>query len=440
MRISFNSFIVIPCSFLMVFMVSFGPNILQLRGFGDTSFFACVFLIIFALMKGIKIKLDIFLLTLPIFLTFSFLAFNTSLSVPAGPIYYLELLLKPVRILGILLGSYCLVVLVNRYNPQISIPRWVFYAISVHALIMVLQLISVDFRDFVYGYLNSGSYRSAFDYQFRMGGLSGGSGGAVLSVVQSVGVILSAFVLREKQTKASKIFTIICAILCFMSVVISGRSGLLSIIIFYPIAILLISDNVLKTLVSLFLLLIFFISIVTAVGLIIDLSTSGEAENGGLIFSFATSISRTFDSILLIISTGNIEDSTINTLIDHIILPDSFKTLIFGDPSTVSVNQLYRVVDSDIGYIRNIWGFGIFLSMLYWSALLLMQIKLLLTNKHTYVKHAAFIVGMIMMLFHAKELFYYVRMLFPIYCILYFQAVLIKNNFDARYRNTGVLR
>lgn len=440
MRISFNSFIFTPCFFLMVFMVLFGPNILQLRGFGDTSFLACVFLVIFALMKGIKIESNILLLTLPIFLTFSFLAFNTSLSIAAGPIYYLELLLKPVRILGILLGSFCLVALIDKYNSQISISRWVFYAISIHALIMVLQLISIDFRDFVYGYLNSGNYRSTFDYHFRMGGLSGGSGGAVLSVVQSVGVILSAFVLREKQTKASKVFTFICAILCFISVVISGRSGLLSIIIFYPIAILLISDNVLKTLFNLFLLLILFISIVTGVVLIIDMLNSGEVENGELIFSLATSISRTFDSILLIISTGNIEDSTISTLIDQIILPDSFKTLIFGDPSTVFVNQLDRVVDSDIGYIRNIWGFGILLSILYWSALLLMQIKLLLTNNHTYVKHAAFIIGMVMMLFHAKELFYYVRMLFPIYCILYFQALLIKNNFDEQYRNTGVVK
>ena len=439
MRISLNSFFVIPY-FLMVFMVLFGPNILQLRGFGDSSFFACVFLVIFALMKGVKIKSNIFLLTLPIFLTFSFLAFNTSLSVAAGPMYYLELLLKPVRILGILLGSYCFVVLVNRYNPQVSILRWVFYAISVHAIIMVLQLISVDFRDFVYGYLNSGSYRSTFDYQFRMGGLSGGSGGAVLSVVQSVGVILSAFVLREKQTKASKIFTIICAILCFMSVVISGRSGLLSIIIFYPIAILMLSNNVFKTLLNLFLLLFLFIFIVMGVSILMDFLNSGEAEEGGTIFSVATSISRTFDSILLIISSGNIEDSTISTLIGQITLPNSFKTLIFGDPSTVFVNQLNREVDSDIGYIRNIWGFGILLSILYWSVLLLMQIKLLLSNNHTNVKHAAFIIGMIMMLFHAKELFYYVRMLFPIYCILYYQALFIKNNFEEHYRNIGVVK
>ena len=429
MRISFNSFIVIPCSFLMVFMVLFGPNILQLRGFGDTSFLACVFLVIFALMKGIKIKSNILLLTLPIFLTFSFLAFNTSLSVAAGPIYYLELLLKPVRILGILLGSYCLVALIDKYNSQISIPRWIFYAISVHALIMVLQLISVDFKDFIYGYLNSGSYRSTFDYQFRMGGLTGGSGGAVLSVVQSAGVILSAFVLREKQTKASKVFIYICTFLCFLSVVISGRSGLLSILIFYPITMLLLSDNAFKTLMKFFLLLILFISIVASVITIIDFLNSGEAEDGGAIFSLATSMSRTFDSILLMISTGNIEDSTISTLKNHIVFPSSFHTLIIGDPATMFEDQMNRSVDSDIGYIRNIWGFGILLSVFYWSTLILMQIKLLLVINHTNVKHAAFIVGMLIILFHAKELFYYVRMLFPVYCLLYFQALLERNSY-----------
>ena len=439
MKISINIFTVVVF-FFIVFMAIFGPNILQLRGFGDTSFITCVLIFFFTLMKGIKINWYIVLLALPIFLTHTFLAFNSSLSISAEPMYYLELLLKPIRILGVLMGSYCVVILLNRYNPHISILRLVFYAVSLHAFIMIIQLISIDFRDFIYGYLNSGNYRSTFDYQFRMGGLSGGSGGAVLSVVQSTGVILAPFVLRERQNKTSKIFIYICIILCFLSVIISGRSGLLSIIIFYPIAILMLSNNVFKTLLNLFLLLFLFISIVAGVSILMDFLYSGEAEEGGTIYSVATSISRTFDSILLIISSGNIEDSTITTLIGQITLPDSFKTLIFGDPSTVFVNQLNREVDSDIGYIRNIWGFGILLSILYWSVLLLMQTKLLLSNNHTNVKHAAFIIGMIMILFHAKELFYYVRMLFPIYCILYYQALFIKNNFEEHYRNIGVVK
>ena len=102
---------------------------------------------------------------------------------------------------------------------------------------------------------------------------------------------------------------------------------------------------------------------------------------------------------------------------------------LFGDPLTLSEDQMNRTLNSDIGYIRNIWEFGIFGSLLYWFPLMLMQLKLLLRVNSSNVRTAALIIGLVMIFFHAKELFFYVRMLFPIYCILFFQSHLTEEDF-----------
>ena len=412
--------------FFMAFLMIFGPNIPQLRGFGDSSFLICALLILFAFIKGVRFNSKIWVLVLPLFPLFLFLAFRSSLSLPGDLSFYFGLLLKPVRILGVFIGAYCLVVLVQKKDIRLSLLHWVFYAISIHALIMVLQLLSVDFKDFIYGYLNSGFYRSTFDYQFRMGGLSGGSGGAVLSVVQSIGFILMPFVLSTKQTRMNKMFIYACGSLCFISVVICGRSGLLSILIFYPLAVVMLSKNTFKTFLKLLLLGLLFFLLIFGLLLFIEVFTPGGAEDNGATDSLAMSLTRTLDSISLMVSSGVVKDGTFSTLLGHIVLPSSTLTLLLGDPATMFVDQLSRDVDSDIGYIRNLWGMGVVGSLVYWSPLILMQLKLLLSKNHTNVKSAALIVGFIMIFFHAKELFYYVRMLFPIYCILFFQSHLTR--------------
>ena len=360
---------------------------------------------------------------------FLFIALRSSFSVDVGIEYYLQLLLKPIRIMGILLGTYCLVMLVHKYDSRITLLHWVFYAISIHAFIMVLQLISVEFKEFVYGYLNTGEYRSTVEYQFRMGGLTGGSGGAVLSVIQSIGCILTPYVLSEKKSILGKFFIYACSLLCFVSVISCGRSGLLAIFLFTPIALILMSTNTAKTLLNLLLAVILFIFLIIGLSVLINLLNYSGVLDSDLSLRVIRSFSRSMDSIFLIMSTGEVQDSTISTLINHIIFPNSFQVLLFGDPVTLSEDQMNRTLNSDIGYIRNIWGFGIFGSLLYWSPLMLMQLKLLLRVNSSNVRTAALIIGLVMIFFHAKELFFYVRMLFPIYCILFFQSHLTEKDF-----------
>ncbi|MEL4402896.1 hypothetical protein AAEJ42_21885, partial [Shewanella algae] len=88
-----------------------------------------------------------------------------------------------------------LAMMVQRLYKELFVEKLielVFYSIGLHAIIMIIQFFNVEFKDFVYGYTTTGEFTS-FEYNFRMGGLSGAAGGSILSVVQSLGIILMPF-------------------------------------------------------------------------------------------------------------------------------------------------------------------------------------------------------------------------------------------------------
>jgi hypothetical protein len=347
-----------------------------------------------------------------------------SFSLSADLLHYVSLILKPLRIFIVFLGAYCLVSLILNKNLEIHLLNWIFFSITFHGAIMVAQLLFPDFKDFIYGFLNTGEYRSAFDYQFRMGGLSGGSGGAVLSVVQSVGVILLPFIVSKMNPNPiSKPIAYFFAFICFLSVVFCGRSGLLAIILFLPISIILASSNKLYSISRLLIVLLLSMALLMAILYFIENFQSQEpAEEGFSIL--ATSMSRTFDSIINIIETSNFQDSTISTLMSQILIPVDLKVLFFGDPVILSQTQLDRTLDSDIGYIRNLWGMGIFGAMIYWTPIFLTQMYLFACKQNVLIRNCAIILGFLMIVFHMKESVLYVRMLFPTYALLFFFSIL----------------
>jgi hypothetical protein len=70
-----------------------------------------------------------------------------------------------------------------------------------------------------------------------MGGLSGGSGGAILSVVQSLGVLIIPFLWKYSKN-IFKIVLVIGGIIIFASVLVCGRSGLWAIVLGLPVSLL----------------------------------------------------------------------------------------------------------------------------------------------------------------------------------------------------------
>jgi hypothetical protein len=142
-------------------------------------------------------------------------------------------------------------------------------------------------------------------------------------------------------------------------------------------------------------------------------------------------LNRSLDTFINFKESGNLEDNTVNVLEGHILLPTDLKTFFLGDTEVIVNTQFERNLNSDIGYIRNIWGFGIFGSIIY---ILPMLVFIRLSYKYfsySISSKLLLLVSIIICVFHAKEAFIYTRMLLSIYSLIlalfYFEVFFRKN-------------
>jgi hypothetical protein len=197
--------------------------------------------------------------------------------------------IKPFRILFSLYAGYFLAIyLYKKKYDFYDILKAIYFIIIVHSIIIIVQFFNLEFRDFIYAYTTTGEFRSTFEYDFRMGGLSGGSGGAVLATVQSLGIIFLPFLFKLTTKKSSKILFFIGSIIILISIILTGRSGIYCIILFLPLSLYLIHGAV-KT--FKYSLIIFSIIIFTFLFINQLLQSLGLTD-------FYNSFYRTFDSFI----------------------------------------------------------------------------------------------------------------------------------------------
>lgn len=316
--------------------------------------------------------------------------------------------IKPFRILFTLFSGYFISKMLYNNNYKFyEIIKLIFVTIILHSLIIIIQFFSIDFRDFIYSYTTTGEFRSTFEYEFRMGGLSGGSGGAVLSTVQSIGIIFVPFLLKVNKTVISRFLIFIGLLLIFLSIILTGRSGIYCLIIFLPLSIYQIYGSS-KTFQYTF--YIFSISIVLFLFLNQLLLTLELTE-------FYNSFYRTFDSFISLTETGKYENETVLILKDYILFPD-LQTFFFGSNDALLNYDVDRKLDSDIGYVRNIFSFGIIGFVLYLLPFITLIIYAIKKIKKSFPHKLLFILLLIMAFFHSKESFLYVRMFWSIISLI----------------------
>lgn len=401
--------------FIVVFLFIFGSQVNRIGAWADIIFFTSLFIIFF------NIK-DVSFWDSKFFLVFLLLVFLNSLLVIRSLFYeevsfsiIIDVILKPLRILITLLGGFYLAK--NIFTKSISMTAFeqqvvglTFFAISFHAFIMILQFLSPSFKDQVYSIITSGEFRSSFEYDFRMGGLSGSTGGAVLSVVQSIGVLLFPFQIKNSRNILSKIFVIICTFSILFSIIICGRSGIWAILLFMPLALLMIDNyNFSK----------WFKKIAFSFGVLVvvfmSISLNQIVTNDSELFN---SFTRTFDTFTQLQESGDFEDETINELFNHLILPSDISIWVFGDNDAYFNTQFDRNLDSDIGYIRNLWSFGILGTLIFIFPVVYVLIVLSLSKSLSLsFAKLVILVAAIMMFFHSKEMFLYTRMLMSIFSL-----------------------
>jgi hypothetical protein len=393
---------------LLYFLFIFGPVLNSLGVWADLILFLSIVIIILNFKKIHQLKGANFFY---IFILLYFVVSIRSLFYDKiNPLQWLAFVFRPIRILLTLFAGFIIVLITEKKMKEDllqNILKFIYLSIFLHGFIMILQFFNPDFKSFVYQYTTTGEFRSTFEFDFRMGGLSGSSGGAVLSVVQSIGILILPFLLRMTNSIFKKFVYIIYVVPIIFSIIISGRSGIYAIMIFLPIS-LVINYDILKTIRVTIISITIFLFI-----FLITYNNLNYFENSGFYYAF----NRTFESFITYKEEQQIKEETTMALLDHIIFPDLF-TLLWGSNDAVFNTQFDRNVDSDIGYIKSLFGFGFFGFLAYYSPVFYFL-------KYTYRNidislsfKLLFLLIVIMIFFELKESFLYVRMFWSIISLI----------------------
>ncbi len=132
---------------------------------------------------------------------------------------------------------------------------------------------------------------------------------------------------------------------------------------------------------------------------------------------FYNSFYRTFDSFISLTETGKYESETLLELKSYILFPD-LETFLFGSNDALLNYDIARNLDSDLGYVRNIFSFGFFGFLLYLFPFLMLILFALKKSKQYLEYKFLLILLIIMLIFHAKESYLYVRMFWSIICLV----------------------
>jgi len=400
--------------FLVSFLYIFGPLFNSVGAWADTILVISTILSIYGIViynLQFPSFLKCFTFILPVFI-FAIIIIAESSYTTVGD--YIRFTLKPLRIFITIYAGYVLVFLLRKHSRNDFfglVLLMIFWSVLFHAGIMAYQLYSPEFKDLVYSYTTSG-FRSSYGYNFRMGGLGGGTGGSVLSVVQSLGIIIIPF-LFKRGNGLWRLLLVISGLFIFFSILICGRSGIYSVILFLPISIYLASESKgVKFWFSAVFAILFLIALFLCSFLFFD---AVEAKT-----PLYYALRRSLDTFLSYRTSGSFDDPTVDVLVEYILLPTDIKTWLIGNGEHIVNTQFDRTLKSDLGFIRNIWSYGFFIAFFYWLPILyLVFCSFKLSRKYEQAA-VLFMLSMIMLLFHAKESFLYVRMFMSIYSLILF--------------------
>lgn len=400
--------------FIISFLYIFGPVFRPIGNWFDIIFFISLILSLYGFFV-LRLKTPNYLFffygLIPVFI-YAVISIALYRKYDTGE--WIRYGLIPIRIFITLYGGYILIfILYRKYKDNYFkvVLQFIFLAILIHAIIMIYQLYNPQFKDWVYSYTALSDFRSSYDYNFRMGGLSGGSGGSILSVVQSLGIIIIPF-LYKKMGHKWKIPILLGGCIIFFSILICGRSGIWCILIFLPMTFYLAKT---KKRIGFFVKYIFSIGIIV----LIFIGTIAFFDEIQVKSPTYYSLRRSLDSFLMYQQTDEFQVRTVEVVADMWFLPNPI-VFIAGNAEHLVNTQFERTLSSDVGYIRNLWGFGIVFAFLYWLPIF-KCLLLALKNRKKYLSAAILLsLTLIMLVFQAKESFFYVRMFFSIYCLILF--------------------
>lgn len=409
----------------LVFFVSVGPSIPRFSYAGDLLFLASLIsigLMLIAAGKFVLFKEQKNLL----FILFLFLVYS-SIVVLANGAVDLSYPMRVIRIIVNLLGVGSLVYLLYRHFRSgfaDAIIMLIYVSISLHGLIMVLEFIFPSFRGIVYSITEPEIARD--NLVFRMAGLTNGAG-AGTSLIQFTAVLmLPLFPKKIKMSMALKCFLITTTFVNVFAMVVSGRTGLIFSLVFVPLLYVWINLKITireTTLLKSFLYLIigstiiFFLNIFEVV-LNFDVSELGSE----LLLAYK----RIYWEIENIVIYGELR--TLTVLWAENRFPDSWVQALFGNSVYERANS-----NSDIGYVRDIYGLGIVgLMFTVFFYLLLLRDALIKSSVNKSVAKYVIVLVFSLVVAHYKEPFLFTRYFLSVTLLMYFVVIIQSKLMDSQ--------
>jgi hypothetical protein len=308
----------------------------------------------------------------------------------------------------------------------------VYWAISLHGLIMVFQFVFPGFREVVYSFTEPSIHPANLDY--RMAGLTTGAG-AGTSFMQAIAIIILPVMWTYAKGTRSRIFVIVAFVVNLLAIIVSGRTGLYFSIAFLPVMVFLVRTGLyhrfiwrnnysmnrepllprtggsvshrsrgrwLQNIVVLFIVaILIYVSIPLVPG------TAHEVF-------IDRSLSRTLGPFITFWQEGELRDRTARVLVDnHYFLPLDTIVLLFGNSNSGRGELDY--IPSDVGYVRLWFALGLvgtvlmigFYVMLIRDAWRLRKIQADLTL-------LSVVLSLMVLIAHAKEIFIMARHSFSV--------------------------
>jgi len=244
-----------------------------------------------------------------------------------------------------------------------------FWVITVHAVIMILMYLYPDFGKFVYNLTLSMEPQAKIFIGWRVTGLTEGLG--TTSVTQSIGILLAPILLSTKSHLIQRIIVYPYAvIIIFLSIMISGRTGLFLSIPYFIVGIGLIffiqKRHYFST-ISHFLIGLVFILIIGQLFIFNILPKDAIWRWKHITLPHA------FEGFYSLKETGNFRIKSFEDVIeDQFFLPSDVVVFIFGTGESGREDSSY--LPSDVGYVRFIFGIGLVGSILAYSFYLVVLI------------------------------------------------------------------
>ena len=324
------------------------------------------------------------------------------------------LLLRSLRLIVVVIGTWFIVrsFLVIGSVEQLLVVA--ILAIFLNSIFSYLMFFNLSFREAILPYLYFNEDRVLSSNLNRTGGILTG-GGASASVFAFFGVVITISLICQHKLSS---FLGASLILFFTGAsLLAGRTGMYLSFLFILLLPFIISHTcvywcvnkghflILKGWATLFWLIIILILLFFSMNYFFTIELHDGVEWW---------FNRTFATIINFFNSGNFQDDTVDVLLTQFNIKNDIFVLLFGSGSDVGYQG--RLFEADHGYLKYIQAFG-FVGSLF--AIFPYIYMLLTTRSANSLSRILFILVLVSLVVHAKEIFLYNRGSFNILMLVY---------------------